>query len=596
MRQRLCLLAIALGLVLRVLSAHWHEHPRGDVLLDVGVARSLEQGAGFHSGFERGTALMQGDGPVPPQDVADQHPPLWPLIGAALGALAGSAFAGLQLGSLLAGALLLLLVWRQADRLVEGCVGARDGLPALACALLALGFVMIDASGNGSLYIVQACGVVALVGAAGAARPSALRLGLLLGALWLLNYQALVLLPVPLLVLLLAARPGERRAALLTGLLAIAVTALVQVPWWWRNQIVFGHPFYNVNGFYPLYSSGVQPALAIEAGLPVARMPEASLLVALVRGLSLWVPANVLYLVSTSLMLWPGFVGLLAAGALPLLARALRDRDRRLLACFLCSAALAGVALLWPDMKLRYCVALTPLVILMGVRLIAVPPTPGERRLALLAVLLWISVLVALRGDITGSRAAPRPDRWRLLLYGGAAFLVLPLLMRHTRIAGRRLRLLLGTGAAAVPVLAAVALWPWPHTTYHSSVLTPDLFGKAKEQADERRAVTAALARRAAQDDGPRAVVGGMELLQYDAPAFVFAPFGSGSAAGDAALAALLAAGRADHVLVYSGEGWPEGLVAGDTWLGGRLVVMAAWSSEELEPTRAAAALSRVPP
>lgn len=597
MRQRLLLLAILTGLVLRIASVAWHEHPRGDVQLDVGVARSLQQGEGFHSGFLRGTALVQGDGPPPPQDLADQHPPLWPLVGAALGLLVGSPFGGLQLGSLLAGLLLVVLVWRQADRLVEGCAGARDGLPAVAAALVALCFVTVDASGNGSLYAAQACGVVLLVGALGAARPSALRLGLLLGALWLLNYQALVLLPVPLLVLLLAVRPGERRAALATGALAIGLAVLLQAPWWWRNAQAFGDPFFNVNGFYPLWKSGVQPTLAIEAGQPVARLPDASIAGALLRGVRHWGPANVLYLLTTGLMLWPGLVALVAAGALPLFGAARRQHDRRLMACLLLLLALAGIALLWPDMKLRYCVPLTPLVILLGIRLVASPPTAAERRLALAVVALWIVVLLAKLGDVTGKAADARPDRWRLLLLGGAAFLALPLLLRTVKIrrVERPVRLLLVTGLAAVPVLAAVAFWPWPHTTYNASVITPDLFGQAdKEGADARAARTAERAHEELVNAGSRCVVGPLELIAHEGPALIWLPMGNGSQAGDDALAALLARHGVDHVLVYSGTGWPEGLVSGNTWLGGRLLVVAVWSPEQTGQPLAAGWLSLV--
>ncbi|HTE06987.1 MAG TPA: hypothetical protein VK824_12405, partial [Planctomycetota bacterium] len=133
MKQWLLLAAIALGLLARLAVAGQHDAPPGDVLLDTAVARSLAQGEGFHAGFERGTAFATGDGPLLRQDLADQHPPLWPLLGAAASAVAGSAFGGLKLLSLFFGLLALRLVWRHADRLTEGLVGAPDGLPALAC-------------------------------------------------------------------------------------------------------------------------------------------------------------------------------------------------------------------------------------------------------------------------------------------------------------------------------------------------------------------------------------------------------------------------------------------------------------------------------
>ena len=73
MRIGFCLMALGVGLLLRCAVMSWHDTPRGDVLLDVSVARSVAAGEGYASGFHRGMAFVVGDGPVPPQDRADQH-------------------------------------------------------------------------------------------------------------------------------------------------------------------------------------------------------------------------------------------------------------------------------------------------------------------------------------------------------------------------------------------------------------------------------------------------------------------------------------------------------------------------------------------
>jgi 4-amino-4-deoxy-L-arabinose transferase-like glycosyltransferase len=580
MIQRLLLLAILIGLVARVLVWPSHAHPRGDVLLDVGVSRSLVAGDGFASGFERGTAMVRGEREIPPQDQADQHPPLWPLLGALFGKLAGSGFAGLKLASLLLGALLIKLVWRESDRMTEGCVGAPDGLAALAGALIALSFLMLDYSVNGSLYIAQACLVVLLVRALSATAPSALRIGLVLGLSLMLNHQAAVLLPVPLAVLLLAPPAGGRARALKVSLLALGVAALVCAPWWWRNLQLFADPFYSVNAFYPLYASGVLPTLGIEGGLPVARLPDASLLFAMLGAQRAWLPPNLLYLLSTGLMLWPGLIALVAAGAWPIFRVARATGDRRVLSCLVALAALVLVAAVWPAVKLRYFVPMTPLVVLLGMRLLALKPARGEVLGAWAVTLLWLGALLYTLGDLTGTEDDPRPERWWLLLAGGSIFLALPLLLRHTRLADAGLRLGLCSGVLVVPVLCGLALNNAPHTAYHSSVLTPDFFGQAKEQIEERRARTMALAQQAALADGAEIMVAPIEMLAYGEPALVREPM-AGQPEQDwvtnEALSALLDRGDISHVFSFS----LEGLVVGKLWLDDRLEVIESWAAQE---------------
>ncbi|MGQ0551768.1 MAG: hypothetical protein ACT4PU_00945 [Planctomycetota bacterium] len=585
---RLCWLAIGLGLVLRVFAVTAHDVPRGDVLLDVGVARSLAEGEGFASGFTRGTALVVGDRPAPPLDRADQHAPLWPLLGAALSFPAGSAFGGLKLAALLCGLLLLKLVWRETDRLVEPVVGAPDGLPALATALVALSFLASDASGSGSLAIALAVLAVLLVRLLGAQQPRALPLGLVLGLAWLVAHQAVLLLPVPLIVLLATAPRGGRLAAARTGIFAIVVAALLQLPWAWRNAQVFGEAFFSVNGVYLLYSAGVEPVLSLANGWPEARFPDPAGVGWYLKGLRSWLLPNALYLLVTALIAWPGLLGLVLATAPAALLRLLRGRslegapsgpnERRVLAALLLLLAFAAVALLWPATKLRYLVPMTPLIVLLGVARLAHPPTRGEGRGSIVAVLAWLAAVLLTLDDILGSSDAARPERWRILALGGLVLLALPLLLRARGWAGPGLRRALVSGLLFAPVFLGFAVLPQPHTSYHSTVLTPDVFGKQKERVEARRVATAAQARASALAAGSRRVVAGFEWLAWPEPALVSVPVGAGTAFGDEALAALIDAAAIDHVFVYSGEGWPEALQPGETWLGGRLEVVQAYA------------------
>jgi 4-amino-4-deoxy-L-arabinose transferase-like glycosyltransferase len=588
--ERVWVTAVMLGVVLRLLAVVWHDEPRGDVLLDVGVARSLAHGEGFGSGYQRGTALVIGDAPVPPLDRADQHAPLWSLIGARLAWVAGSAFKGLRLGSLLLGLLLLGLVWQQAQRMVRSVPDPPAGLPGLAVALVAMSFVLIDFSGNGSLYMAQACVAVTLVRLLGRRRPSALALGVLLGAAWLLNHQALVLLPVPFIVLLLTSPAAKRLRAAEAGLLAIAVALLFQGPWWWRNATVFDDAFYSTNSVYPLARAGVEPALGLEGGVPVARFADPDGPLWMLSVVRLWLPANLLYLLSTGLLLWPGLLGVLGGALAPMIAGALARRDRRLLACLVTAGMLAGVALAWPAMKLRYLVPPTPLVVLLGVRALAAPPTPGERRWGLVVALGWLALLAATWGDLSGSEPDPRPQRWWTMAVGGGLLVLLPLWLRHARAVPGRLKLLACSGVLVTPLITAAALLPEPHTAYHSSVLTPDAFGQHKEGDAERRVATLDLARRAMLQDGAGAVVGPLELLAWRSPRLISLPLGAGSPQGEQALATWIDAGTARHVFVFGDQGWLVPGQVGERWLAGRLEVVALWE----DPDAARGVLSRV--
>lgn len=604
MRVWLCLAVIVAFVVVRGVVFVHHDAPRGDVLLDVGVTRSLLAGDGFESGFTRGTAFVVGEGEVPPQNMADQHAPLWPLIGAATATVFGvDPFTGLQIASFIAGFALLLATWRLVDRLTEGGVGVPDGLPALGAALVAAGYVAIDASANGSLYAAQALGVVLLVDHLGSSRPSALCLGLLLGGLWALNHQCLVLLPVPLVVLLVTARGRTTERSLggaaAVGLAAIAIAAAVQVPWWWRNVEVFGSATYSVNPLYLLYRLGVVPELAVEAGGPVARFPaDVPWLTLMVGGVKSWLASNVLYVFVTGLFAWPFTMALAAAGLVPTGLAGLRTGDRRAVALVVTLLVLLAVSVVWPATKLRYLVPLTPLVVALGVAALA---HRGSRAWRSAALAVWIGLLAFTLDDLTGTADDPRPTRWWALSVLGAFVYALPLAWRE--LTARRHVVVgavsvapavaLGLGAAAACSVAAFLLTgpveleggtvDDPGTAYFSTAFAPDYFGQHKDVVDDARAAAAARLWAAMAEDGVERVVGPIELLAHPVPDLVRLPLASTTgdddrALFDASLAWWIDRGY-DHVVLRAdapppgdprleriGESTPAGSAHGFTW------------------------------
>jgi len=585
--NRIGLAAVVIGLVLRALSASHHEVPRGDVVLDVGVARSLSQGDGFRSGFERGVPVVVGaDTAVPPQGWADQHPPLWPLVGAAFSALTGDAFSGLRLASWLASLVLLLLVWRCGERLTEGLSGAPAGLGACAAGVVALSFVMVDAGGNGSLYSAQAALVLALIEAVAAPRRSVLRTGLsaglLLGAAALLNHQALVLLPVPLVARLACARRGEFGQAWAVGLMAMGVAALCLAPWWMRNFALFGQPNHSVNNAYLLYKAGVPASFLVEVGGPVIRLVGELSILDLARAMVGFVRGNVVYLASTGLWALPCLGALVLAGLPDLVLAARRRHDVRLATLLVCLAALGAVTLLWPAAKLRYFVTLTPLLALLGVRVAAGLTTVWQRRWGGLVVLGWLVLLAGTVDDLTGTSSDPRPTRWWGLAFGGALLVVLPLWFRF-RARGRLSvqGLVLVSGIPVALLGTAIMLGSPPGTAYHSTVFAHDAFGHHVER--ERAATWNALgaARALLHEHGAQTVLGPVELLAWSEPALIELPRGTGPAILKPALTSLLERGVGDHLVLSLAEAQSiaaSELSPGARWFDGRLEVLAVVS------------------
>lgn len=219
------------------------EFPHGDVHLDAATARSLATGRGFWTPWEEGSSFRpdaisltnEGFG-----HAADQHGPLWPLIGAPLTWLTrGDAVLALQIASLIAGILTIPIAYKVISKFNEKAAVWF----AWACALC---LPLCDYSGNGSLYAAQVFGILALFLVARDLKRSrdALYAGICLGALFLLNYQCIVIIP----AFALAAVWSLGISASVRPLsIAAAACVAATTPWFIRNYLVFNNPFYNSN-------------------------------------------------------------------------------------------------------------------------------------------------------------------------------------------------------------------------------------------------------------------------------------------------------------------------------------------------------------
>lgn len=511
-----CALVLLVGVLLRLSACAAHDAPRGDVVLDVGVARSLAEGAGFASGFERAVQRALGDEAPPPDGHADQHPPLWPALGALLAVTALEPFVALKLLSFAAGLLLVVIVLRLADRLVEDLPTVPDGVPLLAAALVGASFLLVDAAGNGSLYALQAAGVLLLVERLAALRPALLGAGVVLGGLLLLNHQMLVLLPLPLLVLALAPPDGaggrSRARALVQGALVCAVALALQLPWWLRNDALFDNPLHSVNGLYLHYWAGGAVTFAVEQGQAVQRVTPVGG-ATLARALLGFLRMNALYLFMAGLVLLPGLLGPALASVPGAARRALRCGDRRVLGLLLAGAALGAVTLLWPAAKLRYLVTLVPIVVLLGCSALVRRPGPLERVAACAVLLAWLGAVAATLGDLLPGGDGARAGRALVLLGGGHFVLALPLARWLSRAPTPRELLLLSGLPLSLVLALVVALGPGPGTAYHGTRFLPDYFGQDAEGLEARQSERLEELAVLARDAGVRRLAGPVELL-----------------------------------------------------------------------------------
>ncbi|MEX2033182.1 MAG: hypothetical protein WD889_01305, partial [Candidatus Colwellbacteria bacterium] len=140
------LVAIVLsGLVLRGFSLYyWNQTPYHDVAADVRAAESFATNGTFQIGPPSDAPALYSLGRG---RFLDQHPILWPFLGAALSFVSGiNAFASLKILSLLSGLFAIFLGYVLGRRLIN-----KDAGLTLA-AFTSLSYILIDFSANGSLY------------------------------------------------------------------------------------------------------------------------------------------------------------------------------------------------------------------------------------------------------------------------------------------------------------------------------------------------------------------------------------------------------------------------------------------------------------
>lgn len=337
------------------------EFPHGDVGVDAAVCRSLSRGLGFWFPWEEGAVLSLPDPVGTTADTfgrpADAHGPLWPLLGAPIAAVTRDGYLALQVLSWITGILTIVAARRLFARFAEGEAGERAG--RLAAWGVALSLLLCDYSGNGSLYAGQCLATLLLPLAAGslASASEALAAGAVLGAGYLVSYQAALF--IPLFTLAAAVALGPVRA-LRPLVLAGAACLAVALPWFARNAIVFGDPLHSSNAAFfdakvgPTWidTTAARPRMVIDPGYGD-----------LWGSLRTWTSLNTGYLLAMVAVALPGLAWF-APGGLARMLGIRRGARPSLAGMLLLGEALAlfATAAICPQPRTRHVVPLLPIL------------------------------------------------------------------------------------------------------------------------------------------------------------------------------------------------------------------------------------------
>ena len=351
-------------MVLRVFSFNWNYIPHGDVDTDVQVAQWLATIGEFMIDPEAETIMI---GQVP-YDVSElggersiQHPPLWALLGAGtmhflgLPLNADGAYFAYRLLSLLSGAVALLLSFVVTRRFVDAQAAW------IVTGLLAVSWLMIDYSGNGSFYMLQTVLYLLwlmIVSAKMTSDRKALALGVVCGSAYMLSYQCIFLIGASVIALFV-----EHRKSLLNvargSAIVIAVTVIIALPWLIRSYFLFGDPLFGhtVNTVGYLYEkAGIQTETVATTFSGMVQVVNFSL--------HHWLINNLYYIARKLFMLAPVVFIFFAYALVEYMFD--RKRFRKMLPILLLLTLHMAISAAWPITKFRFFVPMLPLVLILA--------------------------------------------------------------------------------------------------------------------------------------------------------------------------------------------------------------------------------------
>jgi len=356
----ICVLAI----IPRIFSVQWNIIPHSDIGGDAIAAASFVETQQLIASLEPDLRTPHFYPPGTNKNLLVAHPPLWPLLGSSVITLLAleptqeNAYFALQILSVLSGIGVIVLSAFLARKLWHNSA-------ALMIALwLSLSYIMIDFSGNGAMYSLQAITyLVWILLAYSSLKPKAVWFGIINGIAYLVNHQSMILSIGSVILLALdSTTPWKIRCRNIA--IVTIVTFVVASPWLIRNYLLYGDLFFShaVNSTYIYTKAGI-PYEDIDGRIYyILGIPER---LSLFRHVfTLWIPYNMYYVARKLFILAPIIFFFFSFAWIDYLFSWKRIRPMLpILTVFVLHLLLSTA---WPITKFRYFVPMMPLVFFIG--------------------------------------------------------------------------------------------------------------------------------------------------------------------------------------------------------------------------------------
>jgi 4-amino-4-deoxy-L-arabinose transferase-like glycosyltransferase len=296
------------------------------------------------------------------ETLLDYRQPLWPLLVAPAAWLAGDGYDGARALSLATGIALLWLIHAVGVQLF-GRIEAR-----IAVVCCAYSYLLVDYSGNGSLYQLHALLLLAFIAAVGRVNrlPFAILVGGIMGAAFLLHGSGVVLTLAFAIIQGLAWSWGKLRQPVREVVLPMGMAALVALPWLVRNLVLFGDLLPSGSD-YLYFKLGMPWTVSLVGGQPLVRFAGTGLSMENLGAISHWTALNAYYSLRQVLVLAPVFALTAPIGVYLVGKRVLATRQPSDLALLVVPTLFCLLTFVWPVVKFRTFVVLVPMAFLLGV-------------------------------------------------------------------------------------------------------------------------------------------------------------------------------------------------------------------------------------
>ncbi len=353
----LAALATAPGILLRIASIGFNDMPHGDVLIDAVAAESVAENGRFAVPLALASSSRSGRGA---ETLLDYRQPLWPLLAAPLVWLSGDGYRAARALSFVSGIAFLWVAYVAFHDLF----GRSVAVVVFVCCTYS--YLLVDFSGNGSLYQLQALFFLAFVSLVGHAdrTPYAILVGAIAGCAFLLHPSGVVLAIALVLIPLLQWRWGRVANPGREILLPLAAAVLIALPWLARNLVLFGSLLPSGSD-YLWFKLGVPWTIGVEDSQPFvifAGGPSPHHAWTMAR----WFVQNTFYGLRQIAVLAPVFALVAPLGVFLVWKRLRTERRAEDAALLLVPALFCLLTFAWPVVKFRTFVVLVPLAFGLG--------------------------------------------------------------------------------------------------------------------------------------------------------------------------------------------------------------------------------------